>query len=321
MPRPIPLAILVTALAGPAAAGAEESGHAASSWTLGGTAELEKGGGHSLGGSLGYFSGGGTDVDLSVGRSSLASDTLETLTTTRYDVTFRHRFGEDAGPALRLGAGGWQDPDTATARYLDAGVEFGGPALRVALNGGWRRSEFEPFPVGGNVTLPSGRTLTLSGTANCTLKNLDYGLGLTHASDAVTVYVQGTKYDYDDTSCTFSSRGLDLLARSQRALFRQFAAAITLRVARGAATATNQQTTFLDYGVAAGVSWRRGANEFGLDLDHVREEFEQSNTSTATVRWARAFDSGVDLTVYAGAADSDAFGTLPFVGVSVARTF
>ena len=40
------------------------------------------------------------------------------------------------------------------------------------------------------------------------MNNVDYGLDLTHESDDWTFYVQGTKYDYDDTSCAFSSRGL-----------------------------------------------------------------------------------------------------------------
>ncbi len=320
MSRIFPFAVLVAALAAPAARAAESESDP-SSWTLGGSAELEKGGGHSLGGSLGYASGEGTNVDVSAGRSSLASDTLRTLTTTRFDVAFRHRFGDESAPALRLAAGGWQDPDTVTAKHVDAGVEFGAPALRVGLNGGWRRSEFEPFPISGAVTLPGGRTLTLTGTASCTLKNVDYGLELTHETDAVTVYLQGTKYDYDDTSCRFSSRGLDALSRSQRALFRQFAAAQTLRLSRGAASASDQQTTFLDYGVGAGFAFRRGADEYGLDLDHVREQFEQTDADTLTLHWARAFATGVDLTVYAGATDSDAFGTLPFVGVGLSRTF
>jgi hypothetical protein len=32
-------------------------------------------------------------------------------------------------------------------------------------------------------------------------------------------------------------------------------------------------------------------------------------------------DDGVDVVVYGGATDSDAWGTLPFVGVAVSRTF
>lgn len=324
MPRKSPLVVsvaLAAVFALPLSAGASESESATSGWTLGGTAEVEKGGGGSIGGSLGYSSTGGTRTDFSVGRSSLKSDTLETLSTTRADASVRHRFGDGAGPSIRLGVGWWQDPDTVSARQVSGGVEFGPDAMRVGVRGGYRRSEFEPFPVGGTVTLPGGRTLTLSGTASCTMNNVDYGLDFTHDSDDYTFYVQGTKYDYDDTSCSFSSRGLDALARSQRALFRQIAAAQVLRLSRGAASASDQQTTFLDYGVGAGFAWRRGSDEYGLDLDHVREQFEQTDANTATLHWARAFDSGLDLTVYAGATDSDAFGTLPFVGVGVTRSF
>jgi hypothetical protein len=316
-----PLALAVAALVAPLAARAGESASATSGWTLGGTAEVEKGGGGSIGGSLGYASAGGTHTDFSVGRSSLKSDNLETLTTTRVDAAVRHRFGDGAGPSVSLGVGWWQDPDTVSARQVSGGFEFGPDALRVGLRGGYRHSEFEPFAVGGTITLPGGRSLTLSGTASCTMNNVDYGLDFTHDSDDYTFYVQGTKYDYDDTSCRFSSRGLDALANSQRALFRQFAAAQVQRLSRGAASASDQQTTFLDYGVGAGFAWRHGDDEYGLDVDHVREQFDQTNANTATLHWARTFDSGLDLTVYAGATDSDAFGTLPFVGVGLSRSF
>jgi hypothetical protein len=290
------------------------------SWTLGGSAELEQDGGWALGGDLAYRTTGGTRFRAAVARSELKSDNLDALTTTRLSGGVRHAFG-DAGPAVSLDLTWWQDPDTVTARELTAGAEFGPPELTVGASARLRRSEFEPFAVGGTVLLPNGRPIQLTGTADCRLDDLGYGLDLTRDTGAWSFFVSGRKYDYDDTECSFSSRALDALSRTQSGVFRQFAAAEAQRLSRIAASQSDEQTSFLDYQVGGGVAWRRNADQFGLDVSHSREEFDGLDSNALTLHWTRMLDDGIDVVVYGGATDSDAWGTLPFLGVAVSRTF
>jgi hypothetical protein len=290
------------------------------SWTLGGSVELEQDGGWALGGDLAYRTAGGTRFRAAVARSELKSDNLDALTTTRLSGGVRHAFG-DAGPSVSLDLTWWQDPDTVTARELTVGAEFGPPELTLGVNARLRRSEFEPFAVRGTVQLPNGRTFLLSGTADCELDDLGYGLDLTREVGAWSLFVSGRKYDYDDTECSFSSRGLDALSRAQSGVFRQFAAAEAQRLSRIAASQSDEQTSFLDYQVGGGVAWRRDVDQFGLDVSHSREEFDGLDSNALTLHWTRVLDDGIDVVVYGGATDSDAWGTLPFVGVAVSRTF
>jgi hypothetical protein len=69
------------------------------------------------------------------------------------------------------------------------------------------------------------------------------------------------------------------------------------------------------------VAWRRDADQFGVDLGHSREQIEGLQSNGLTLHWTRVMDRGIDVVVYGGATDSDAWGTLPFVGVAVSRTF
>jgi hypothetical protein len=289
-------------------------------WTLGGSAELEQDGGWALGGDLAYRTAGGTRLRAAVARSELKSDNLDALTTTRVSGGVRHRFA-DTGPAVSLDLTWWQDPDTVTARELAAAAEFGPPELTLGVSARLRRSEFEPFAVRGTVQLPNGRTILLSGTADCELDDLGYGLDLIRDTGAWSFSLSGRKYDYDDTECSFSSRSLDALSRARSGVFRQFAAAQAQRLSRIAASQSDEQTSFLDYQAGGGVAWRRDADQFGLDASHSREEFDGLESNALTLHWTRVLDDGVDVVVYGGATDSDAWGTLPFVGVAVSRTF
>lgn len=317
--RPSIRAVAGLLCAGTLAASATAPAAQPASWTLGGSAEVEQDGGWALGGNLAYRTGG-TRYRASVARSELKSDNLDALTTTRLSGGVRHAFG-DAGPAVSLDFAWWQDPDTVTARELTAGAEFGPPELTLGVNARLRRSEFEPFAVAGLVQLPNGRPLLLTGTADCELDDLGYGLDLTRDTGAWSFFVSGRKYDYDDTECAFSSRLLDALQRVQSGVFRQFAAAQAQRLSRIAASQSDEQTSFLDYQVGGGVAWRRDADQFGVDVAHSREEFDGLDSNALTLHWTRVLDRGIDVVVYGGATDSDAWGTLPFVGVAVSRTF
>jgi hypothetical protein len=232
----------------------------------------------------------------------------------------RHRLGE-RGLALLLDLAWWQDPDSVTARELTAGAEFGPPELTLGVRAGLRRSEFEPFAVSGSVQLPNGRVVALSGTADCRLDDFSYGLDLAREAGDWSFFVGGRKFDYDDTECSFSSRSLDALSRVQSGVFRQFAAAEAQRLSRLSATQSEQQTSFLDYQAGGGAAWRRGADQFGVDLSHSREQFDGLETNGFTLHWTRLYDAGVDLVVYAGITDSEAWGTLPFAGFALSRTF
>lgn len=320
-PLRLPTAVLSGLLcAAPVATPALAAGPERASWTLGGSAEVEQDGGWALGGDLAYRTTGGTRLRAAVARSELKSDNLDALTTTRLSGGVRHAFG-DAGPAVSLDLTWWQDPDTVTARELTAGAQFGPPELTLGVSARLRQSEFEPFEVRGTVQLPNGRPLALTGTADCQLDDLGYGLDLTRDTGAWSLFVSGRKYDYDDTECSFSSRALDLLSRTQSGVFRQFAAAEAQRLSRIAASQSDEQTSFLDYQVGGGVAWRRNADQFGLDVSHSREEFDGLDSNALTLHWTRVLDAGIDLVVYGGATDSDAWGTLPFLGVAVSRTF
>jgi hypothetical protein len=312
-----PLLLLAAALATPLAVAAD-AGRAP--WTVGGSVELERDGGWALGGNLAYRTDGGTRFRAAVARSELKSDNLDALTTTRLSGGVRHTVGDD-GPTLLLDLAWWQDPDTVTAREVTAGAEVGPPELTLGASVRLRRSEFEPFPVSGTVQLPNGRTILLAGTADCSVDDLGYGLDLVRDTGAWSFFVAGRKYDYDETECGFSSRGLDALARTQPGVFRQFAAAEAQRLSRIAASQSDERTSFLDYQVGGGVAWRRGTDQFGVDLSHSREQFDGLDSSGLTLHWTRVLDRGVDVVVYGGATDSDAWGTLPFVGVAVSRTF
>lgn len=313
---PNPVLLLSVALFAPLAGASEPQ---RTSWTLGGTAELEQDGGWALGADLAYRTGG-TRWRAAVAQSELKSENLQALSTTRLSGGVRHAFG-DAGPTLSLDLAWWQDEDTVTARELRVGAEFGPPELTLGVRAGLRHSEFEPFPVSGSVQLPNGRIVVLSGTADCQLDDFSYGLDLARDTGGWSFFVGGRKYEYEDTECSFSSRGLDALSRSQSAQFRQFAAAEALRLSRIAASETDDQLSYLDYFAVGGVAWRRDADQFGLDLSHSREQFAGLESNGVTLHWTRVFEDGIDLIVYGGATDSDAWGTLPFVGVTVSRTF
>jgi hypothetical protein len=233
---PPPVLLLCAVLVAPLAAASEP---ARTPWTLGGSAEIEQGGGWALGGDLAYRTGDGTRWRAAVAQSKLKSENLQALTTTRLSGGVRHAF-RDGGPAISLDLAWWQDPDTVTVRELRAGAEFGPPELTVGVRAGLRHSEFEPIQVSGTVQLPNGRTVALTGSADCQVDDVSYGLDLTRDTGDWSFYVAGRQYDYDDTECSFSSRGLDALARQQRGVFRQFAAAEAQRLSRLSASRSDE---------------------------------------------------------------------------------
>jgi hypothetical protein len=287
-------------------------------WTVGGFAEIEKGGGYSFGGDFAYRTDGGTRWSFAAAHSELESDNLQPLATTRFDGGVRHSFGS---VRVSLGAAWWQDPDTVTVREFNGGAEFGPPESKVGVRAAIRHSDFDPFPVTGVVILPNGRTVTASGTAKCTLDDTSYGLDLSRDTGPYVAYLSGRKYDYDPTDCSFTNRLLEAISRSSSRRLKNVAAVQTATLSRLAASQSDMQTSFLDYRIAAGFAWRLDDDEFGVDFDHVREQFDQIDANTLSVHWARALDRGVMLMLYGGAANSDRFGTLPFLGVNASRSF
>ncbi|HYM35006.1 MAG TPA: hypothetical protein VET48_06380, partial [Steroidobacteraceae bacterium] len=133
-----------------------------------------------------------------------------------------------------------------------------------------------------------------------------------------------TKYNYDDTDCTFDSLLLNaLLKRTNVAEFRQLAATLTQRLSRLAVTQLRQtnENSFLSSAIDAGFKFTAGPALIAFDYQHARDEFDdlKSNTYTASVDFDILKSS--DISIQGGAVDAESIGTTAFLGLTFTTRF
>lgn len=246
------------------------------------------------------------------------SSSVAAVTTRGFETGLYHDFG---AVGLELGLGAWSDPGLADARHLKVSLDWHGEIWSVALLGQLRKSDFDPFQASGTVTLPDGRQVTLSATADCKTDDIGLGLRLAFASGAWDGYVRGMSYDYDETRCQFSSPGLDALARTRREVFRQFAPLITGQLSAYAAARVGAENTLLKDSFSAGAGYTPGRAGFGIDYDHRREFFGGQASDTLSGRATYALNDAVEASLTVGATKGDVYDTIVFAGIGLRTRF
>lgn len=248
--------------------------------------------------------------DVSSGRLAVTHRALE--------LGAYHDFG---AVGLDVALGAWSDPDLANARHLRVALDWHGETWSVALLGQLRNSDFDAFPASGTVTLPDGRQVTLSATADCETRDTGLGLRLAFAQGAWDGYLRGMAYDYEPTRCGFSSPGLETLARTRPEVFRQFAPRIIAQLSAYATTRVGVENAFLKDSISVGASYTPGRAGIGLAYDRHREFFGGFGSDTLSGRATYALSDAVEASLTLGATRGDTYDTIAFAGIGLRRKF
>jgi hypothetical protein len=134
---------------------------------------------------------------------------------------------------------------------------------------------------------------------------LGAGLELSYARGNHNAYVSALAYDYDDDLDRFIalSNAPELSRRPRiEALVGTF-----LTQAQGA----------IDRQFGAGVERTSGRHSVALDLAHVHDIVLDTNSTSLALTWRYAQSSHLDWSVTGGLVDSDAYGTIEFVGLGL----
>jgi hypothetical protein len=286
-------------------------------WLLHVSTVVDQHSGRGLAGSAGYSTSPATTWTLAANGTDTTSTSTSGLATSGLGFGYAHLFehwGVDAAIAR------WQDVDVLTARELNGGGEYRREAWSIGPRLQLRRSTFDPFPA--NTTVMAGGTpLPVAAVARCTLDNV--GLGLRSAYDGETFggHLDGTKYQYRDSSCHFDVTGLGALARDTRSVLRQLLGPTADLLARNAARYIGSQNALLDSSYGGGASWRHDDLKLALDYVRARDFLVglKSDTLSATATADLGDSSGVDMTL--GATRSATYGTIAFLEFAVRAHF
>lgn len=203
-------------------------------------------------------------------------------------------------PVFTFGLSGLHSDARAGARDTttksgEAHVKIGGPRLQAGIafesvqvenlrdskrwtgtldmtGGGWnanitlstRATDFASFAIDPAAGSRLGEIITLSGQANCALRDIGYGATLAYSTDHWNGYVSGSGSDYDAVDCAFTVAVPPVLRRLDRRRFQLFADTFLDRVTARAGGRIGQNTALLQRSFGAGLAhyWERASLAF-----------------------------------------------------------
>jgi hypothetical protein len=272
--------------------------------------EIDDQDGYILLGAIGGSFSARTTWDLAASRSD-TSTTLSDLVTTSFDGSIHHDFGH-VGLRLRLGT--WADEDFVQADELGAVIDFHGEGWSFALQSQLRSSDFEPFAVDRTVTLRDGTPFTIRGLVDCAVDDTGLGARLSLSREGWSFSVNGMSYDYDDFGCGFSIPALDMLRRSTRDEFVQFADNLTGVLSLGAGRRLIAENSFLDSRAGLSLSRDTGLHTYNFYYDSTKDVFFGRKANTLSAGVGFPLRSGNEIEVYAGVTDLETRSNVAFLG-------
>jgi hypothetical protein len=214
-------------------------------------------------------------------------------------------------------AGRWyDDADVLNAKEATAVFQFRGEAWHVQVKGQYRQTNFDPFRANSNLRRRDGSIVAVSAVATCDVENSGYGGEVGFDGDVVQLYVGSMQYDYRETQCSFDRPGLGVLGSTNSAEFSQLATSVLNRLTQLAVSQLHTENSFLSSDITAGVGFLIGDVQLGVDYQHAREKFIDVDFNTYTVSANFLVLSNSDLTIHAGAIETESLGSTLFAGVT-----
>jgi len=232
---------------------------------------------------------------------------------------------------LNFNLGGGQSTgadDTANLRgtLLNAGVSLHGDRAGAALT--YDRfddsSNYQSSTLGGRLSMTAGDfeisllgrrrdmsvELTLDLPNRTLSRSVDFaavggGLQLAFSHGNLSGYATGVTYDYDDDFDDFLA-----LEQSPQLAKRPLIEALVGSIVTQAQGAIDRQ-------FGAGVELTFGRHAIGVDVSSVRDAIDDTTSTSVALNWQYAQSAHLDWTLSGGMINSDRYGDLGFVGVSV----
>lgn len=311
--RPIPIIpailVVVLVLAVPAASAESQAGA-----LLMAGIEVDDQDGRRLDAAMSISSRRGTRLDL------LASRTQADLGAGDFAST--HVFGQvtrdfgrlDAGIGLRY----VRDEGVARTRGLRvaAGRDFA--AARLSFDVEWRDTDLgsSPFTVSG-AELGFDALPSVSGSADCGVQSLGYGLGVDVSRSRWSVYGTARVFDYSGYSCDVT---LDVagsrLASTRPRLFRLLSDRLLDRLESYTTTRLPPEAALLESSLAVGASIEAGARAtLGVEFHRSREEFAPVESDTVLGYAELRLSGTVSVELTAGLERASGYADTTFIGL------
>ena len=255
------------------------------------SATVDQSGGHSYDADFGIDPTGHLSFDAGVGQSTSSRDNAD-LRGTLFNAGASFH-GERAGAALSYDR--FDDSSNYQSGTLGARLWFAAGDFEFSLLGRQRNSS-----VAFTLRLPN-RTVR----RDVDFSAVGTGLQLAFNRGNFSAYALGLTYDYDDGFDAFIA-----LAESPQLARRPLIEALVGSFVTQAQGAIDQQ-------FGAGVEQTFGRHSVGLDVSSVRDAIDATTSTSVALNWRYAQSAHLDWTLSGGIVDSDRYGDLGFVGLSV----
>jgi hypothetical protein len=152
--------------------------------------------------------------------------------------------------------------------------------------------------------------LTLVGPRNTARRNVDFtatggGLQLTFSRESFSAYAMAIEYEYDDELANF-------LALVDSPLLEE-----RPRIEALLSSFLTQAQGTIDRQMGFGIERSFGRNSLALDFSSVHDAIVDASSNSVALSYRRAQAAHMDWGVSAGMADSAAYGSIAFLGVSL----